>query len=139
MIHVPFTSPDKPAPVLGADGKSSKVGVTEIVFNYVPSTLLPADIDGIMASVDKMRPIMERSEALGVYDAWAVEKAVKNPAPHAFKGETSQVYVNMVGWTDIEAHERLQASDDYKQNLHHLLGIKEMRHNELYHVKLQTV
>jgi hypothetical protein len=92
-----------------------------------------------MSSVDKMRPVMERSEALAVYDGWALEEAVPNPGPQASEGEESKVYVNVVGWVDVEAHARFQGSEDFQQNIHHMLGIKEMRHTELYHAKLHAV
>jgi len=65
VLHVPFISSDDPSPALGAN---SKVGVTEVVFFYFPSTLTLTDRDTIMSSVAKMRPVLERSDALGVYD-----------------------------------------------------------------------
>ena len=92
-----------------------------------------------MSSVDKMRPVMERSEALAVYDGWALEDDVPNPGPQASDGETSKVYVNLVGWVDVDAHMRFQGSEDFQQNIHHLLGIKDMRHSEFFHVKLHAV
>ena len=92
-----------------------------------------------MASVDKMRPIVKRSESLEVFDGWALEEEVPNPGPRATGGEMSKVFVNLVGWVDVEAHERFQGSRDFKENIHHMLGIKEMRHTELYHAKLFAV
>ncbi|MCJ1376983.1 hypothetical protein MMC17_000073 [Xylographa soralifera] len=136
ILHVPFNPSGNPSPALGAD---SKVGATEVVFFYLPSALTSSDKDAIMSSVDKMRPVMERSEALAVYDGWAVEEAVPNPGPQASEGEMSKVYVNVVGWVDVEAHMRFQGSEDFGQNIHHLLGIKDMRYTEFLHVKLQAM
>jgi hypothetical protein len=107
---------------------------------YFPSTISASDKDAIMSSVNKMRPVVERSEALSVYDGWALEEAVPNPGPHASEGEMSKVYVNLVGWVDVEAHMRFQGSEDFQQNtIHHLLGIKELRHTDFSHVKLHAV
>ena len=86
-----------------------------------------------------MRPVVERSESLSVYDGWAVEEEVPNPGPDAGEGEKNKVYVNVVGWVDVEAHMQFQGSEDFQQNIHHLLGIKELKHTELYHVKLHAV
>ena len=91
-----------------------------------------------MASVDKMRPVMERSESLCVYDGWALEMEV--PSPVTTEGEEHcQVFVNVVGWVDVDAHMRFQASEDFGSNIHHLLGITEMRHTEFFHAKLIKV
>jgi hypothetical protein len=92
-----------------------------------------------MSSVDKMRPVVERSEALAIYGGWALEEAVPNPGPQASEGEKSQVCVNVVGWVDVEAHMRFQGSEDFQQNIHHMLGIKEMRYTEFNHAKLHAV
>jgi hypothetical protein len=135
-LHVPFGPADDPSPALGAN---RKVGATEVVFFYFPSTISASDKDAIMSSVNKMRPVVERSEALSVYDGWALEEAVPNPGPHASEGEMSKVYVNLVGWVDVEAHMRFQESEDFQQNIHHLLGIKELRHTDFSHVKLHAV
>ncbi|MCJ1394839.1 hypothetical protein MMC18_007719 [Xylographa bjoerkii] len=136
ILHVPFTPSDDPSPALGAN---SKVGATEVVFFYFPSTLTSGDKDAIMSSVDKMRPVMERSESLALYDGWAVEEAVPTPGPQASEREMSRVYVNVVGWVDVEAHMRFQGSEDFGRNIHHLLGIKDMRHTAVFHVKLQAM
>ena len=135
-LHVPFNSSDDPSPALGAN---SKVGATEVVFFYFPSTLTRSDTDGIMSSIDKMRPALDRFEALGVYDGWALEDAVPNPGPQASEGEKSKVWVSVVGWVDVDAHMRFQDSEDFQKNLHLLLGIKELRHTEVFHVKLHAV
>ena len=138
MFHVPFglySPSDDPSPALGTD---PKVGVTEVVFMYFPSTLSKSEKGTIMSSVDKMRPVMGRSEALGVYDGWSVEDHVPNPGPNASPDKKSQVYVNVVGWADVEAHMRVQRSEEFRENIHHLMGIKEIRHSELFHVKLHA-
>lgn len=104
LLHVPFNPPDS-TPALGAN---SKVGATEVVFFYFPSTLTASDKDFNMSCIDKMQPVMERSEAFGVYDGWAMEDAVLNPGPQASEGETNKVYVNVVGWVDVDAHMRFR-------------------------------
>lgn len=133
VLHVPFSPANDPSPALGAN---SKVGATEVVFFYFPSSLTDTGKNDIMASVDKMRPVVERSESLAVFDGWALEEEVPNPGPQASEGEKSKVFVNLVGWVDVEAHMRFQGSQDFQENIHHLLGIKDMRHTELYHAKL---
>lgn len=69
------------------------------------------------------------------YDGWALEESVPNPLSEAVD-KACQVYVNVVGWVDVEAHMRFQGSDDFGANIHHLLGIKEMLHTEIFHVSL---
>ena len=61
------------------------------------------------------------------------------PGPNASEREKSQVFVNVVGWVDVEAHMQFQGSKDFQQNIHHMLGIEDMRHTEYFHVKLQAV
>ncbi|KAL9120137.1 MAG: hypothetical protein Q9187_003307 [Circinaria calcarea] len=132
VLHVAFAPSGNPSPALGAN---SKVGATEIVFFYFPAN---ADKDAIMSSVDKMRPVMERSEALAVYDGWALEE-VPNPGAQANEEEKARVFLNLVGWVDVEAHTRFSNSDDFKENIHHLLGIRDIRHTELYHARLYAI
>lgn len=125
VLHVAFESSKDPSPALGAD---KRVGVTEVVLYYFPSPLTgKADI---MESMDKMRPVIGRSEALAVSDGWALEDK-KNE-----KGEKCAIYINAVGWVDVDAHMRFQASEDFKQNIHHLLGIESMLQLEMHHVQL---
>lgn len=128
VLHIPFDSAKDPSPALGAD---ERVGVTEVVLYYFPSPLV--DKAAIMDSMDKMRPVIGRSEALAVFDGWALEDK-KNE-----KGEKCTVYINAVGWVDIDAHMRFQASEDFKQNIHHLLGIESMLQLEMHHVQLHRV
>jgi len=136
VLHVPFSPSDDPSPALSAN---SKVGATEVAFFYFPSTLTRSDRGTIMSSVDKVRPVVQRSEALAIYDGWALEEAVPNPGPQASEGEKSQVYVTVLGWVDVEAHMRFQGTEDFQQNIHHMLGIKEMRYTEFNHAKLHAV
>ncbi|MCJ1242433.1 hypothetical protein MMC14_010441 [Varicellaria rhodocarpa] len=135
IIHVPFKSSDNPSPALGAN---SKVGATEVVFVYFPSTLTSTGRDSVISAYDKMRPVIERSESLGIYDGWAVEEEVANPGPQASEGEKSKVYVSLVGWAEVDAHARFMKTEDFLQNIHHLLEMKEMRHHQIYHVKLEA-
>ena len=86
-----------------------------------------------MSSVDHMRPVIKRSEACAILDGWALEDIPNE------KGEMSAFYVNVVGWVDIDAHRRMQASEDFKQNIHHLMGIKELQQLEMHHIMLSKV
>lgn len=86
-----------------------------------------------MASMDKMRPVIGRSEALAVHDGWALEE-MKNE-----KGDESTVYVNLVGWVDVDAHMRFQASEDFRGNVHWLLECEGLRGMEMWHVRLERV
>ncbi|KAL8653587.1 MAG: hypothetical protein Q9210_002005 [Variospora velana] len=125
-VHLQPT-PD-PSPALG---KHASVGVTEVVFYHFPSDLTSKD--KVMESIDKMRPVLARSEALVCFDGWAKDH-ITNRA-----GEKSQVYVNVLGWVDVDAHMRFQDSDDFKQNIHHLMDIRELRQLEMHHVKLHAL
>ena len=74
-----------------------------------------------------------------MYDGWALEEGVQNPGPQTSEGEKCKVYVNVVGWVDVEAHMRFQGSEDFQLNIHHMLGIKEIRYTEFFHVKFHAV
>ena len=136
VLHVPFSPSGDPSPALGVN---NKVRAAEVVFFYFPSTLSRGERETVMSSVIKIRPVMECSNALAVYDGWTLEETVPNPGPQASDGEMSQVYMNLVGWTDVEAHAKFSNSEDFQQNIYHLLGIKEIRHTELFHVRLHAV
>lgn len=70
VLRVLFEQPsDDPSPALG---NLENVSVAELVLYYFPSPL--ATKDSIMDSLDKMRPVIGRSEALSVYDSWAIDK-----------------------------------------------------------------
>ena len=128
ILHVPAIQHS-------ALGEHSEVNVSEVVFFFFPASLTPEDIAGIMASVDKLRPTLERSESLGLFDGWAEEVDIENPNPD-LGGEKSRVWVNVVGWKDVAAHMRMQQSEDFAANIHHLTGITSIRGSELYHAKL---
>ena len=66
ILHVAFVPEEDVSPALGADA-NQEVGATEVVFFYFPSTL-SRDRRAIIMSdhVGKMRPVMDRSEALAV-------------------------------------------------------------------------
>lgn len=128
VLHIPFKPSDDPSQALGAD---SRVGVTEIVLYHFPSPL--TDKADVMESMDQMRPVINRSEALAVYDGWALENKRDE------KGEMSEICFNAVGWVDVDAHMRFQASEDFKQNIHHLLDIKSLRQLEMHHIRLHRV
>ena len=135
-MHVPFMPTSNPSPALGSTA-NSQVGATEIVFFYIPSKLTAEEKSTVMSKFDKLRPVIARSEALAVYDGWAVEMEISNPGPQADKG--GQVFVSLVGWVDVDAHMLFQGSEDFQQNIHHLAEIKEIRHMEMNHAKLCKV
>ncbi|KAL8644007.1 MAG: hypothetical protein Q9210_007468 [Variospora velana] len=127
VIRVPFYPHPDPSPALGNQA------VTEVVFFHFPADLTIKDKDDVMKSIDKMRPVVARSEALSVFDGWAMEHTTNEA------GEKIQFYVNLVGWVDVDAHMRFQSSDDFKQNVHHVMDIQEVRLFETHHVKLYAV
>ncbi|KAL8956757.1 MAG: hypothetical protein Q9193_005804 [Seirophora villosa] len=128
VIRVPFGPTPDPSPALG---NHARAGVSELVFFHFPTDL--PNKDEIMRSIDKMRPVVARSEALAVFDGWAMEDTADE------NGEKSRFYVNLVGWVDVDAHMRFQSTDDFKQNVHHLLDIPELRQLEMHHVKVYAV
>lgn len=128
LFRITFGHSDHVSLALGAD---SRVGVTEIVFFRFLSPLNTKD--DIMHSLGHLRPLMESSEACAVFDGWAVEE-IDNE-----KGEMNTLYVSAVGWVDIDAHMRTQASEHFKENIHYLTDIKEILHYEMHHTKLIEV
>lgn len=137
VLHIPFNTTNIPTPALEANARAD--GVTEVVLRYFPSDLSPDYKDAIMFSIDKMRPVMERSTALGVYDGWTLENNVKIPGPDAFEGQESQVYINILGWANIDSHKQFLESEDFQQNKHHMFDIHNVQYVELYHVKLLEI
>ncbi|KAL9116294.1 MAG: hypothetical protein Q9187_007183 [Circinaria calcarea] len=125
VLHVPFEPSGNPAPALDAN---SKVGATEIGYLYFP---VDSDRDAIMSSVDKFRPVLARSEALAVYNGWALEEVqMRRRKAESFS----------ISWAGLMSkHMRFSNSDDFKKNVHHLLGIKTVRHTESYHITLSAV
>ncbi|KAL8671616.1 MAG: hypothetical protein Q9168_003889 [Polycauliona sp. 1 TL-2023] len=129
VLRVLFDQPsDDPSPTLNP---ANNVGVTELVLYHFPSPLTTKD--SIMHSIDKMRPTVARSESLAVYDGWSMDGKADD------RGATCSIYVNMVGWVDVDAHMRFQASDDFKQNVHHIMGIEELGQVDLHHVEFSSV
>ncbi|KAL8974622.1 MAG: hypothetical protein Q9197_001134 [Variospora fuerteventurae] len=131
VVRVNFHPNPDPSPALG-NNHHPNLGVTEVVFLHFPAHL-PNKAD-IMKSIDKMRPVVARSsEALSLFDEWSMEHGTNEA------DEKIQFYVNLLGWVDVEAHTRFQSSDDFKQNVHHLMGIQEIRLAEMHHVKFYEV
>lgn len=46
--------------------------------------------------------------------------------------------MNLGGWVDGDAHMRFQGSEDIRRNRPHLMGIKEMKYTEGFHVRLHA-
>jgi hypothetical protein len=103
------------------------------VFFYFPSSQTSAEKDAVMGAFNGMRPCVERSESLNVYDGWAIEEDIPNPNA---EGETCKVFMNVLGWESVDKHMAFQASEDFGKNIHHLMGLKDVKANELYHAKL---
>ena len=80
--------------VMGAD---TRVGATEIVLSFLPSSFSSASKAEIMSSVNQVQSVMNCSESLSVYDGWVPETAVSNLGLTADEGETSRVYLSVVG------------------------------------------
>ncbi|KAL8847782.1 MAG: hypothetical protein Q9221_007181 [Calogaya cf. arnoldii] len=129
VLRILFSQPsDDPSPALATD---ENIGVTELVLYYSPSPLTTKG--SIMDYLDNMRPVISRSEALAVYDGWSMDEKADD------KGAKCSVYINAVGWVDIDAHMRFQASEDFKQNVHHIMDVQDLRQLEMHHVKFNTV
>ena len=82
---------------------------------------------------------MDRFEALSFCDGWARKNTVVKPGEGGSAGLESGVYVNLVGWPDLEAHERYQQGEDLVANIPLVVGMQGLRHYELFHVKLHAV
>ena len=118
---------------------SPKVGTTEAVFFYFPSSLTPRDRNAMMDCFNPMQSLLERSESLKVYGGWNLETEVPNPRIQASLGEKSRVLANAIRWVNVEAFQKSQSSEDFQQTIHHLLEMKDISCNELYHVKLYVL
>jgi hypothetical protein len=139
ILHVEFgpAGAEDPLAALGADGR---VGLTEVLFSYFPTDLSAGGRAAVMAAVELMRPVITRSESLAAFDGWALETEVPCPKQGGEgEPELCQVWVSLVGWVDLAAHMRMRASEDFQQNIHHLLGVKDMRHSEYMHAKFHAV
>ena len=131
-------------------GSHAAVNVSEVIFFYFPRDLSSAARATLTTeNINKMRPVVERSEAIGVYDGWAEEGNValnsmtveQREEGASGKNDNSgcQVWVNVVGWADVEAHMRFQASEDFGANVHYLMDMKHMKGTELFHVRLSAM
>ncbi|KAI4252692.1 MAG: hypothetical protein L6R35_007578 [Caloplaca aegaea] len=136
VVRLNFHPHPDPSPALG-NTHHPNLGVTEVVFLHFPAHL-PNKAD-IKKSIDKMRPVVARSsEALSLFDEWSMEE--EHPTTDEEAGEEKiQFYVNLLGWVDVEAHTRFQGSEDFKRNVHHLMGIPEIRRAEMHHVRFCKV
>jgi len=128
-IHIPIS------PTAAFSPSNPKIGATELVLFYFKEDIKEEEIKDVMGNVDKMRPVMERSECFEVFDGWS-EESIPIPANPDTKG---RVFVNIVAWESVEAHGKFAESDDFKANIHHLLGIQGILGNEMWHTKLFKV
>ncbi|KFY36031.1 hypothetical protein V495_07959, partial [Pseudogymnoascus sp. VKM F-4514 (FW-929)] len=70
ILHVPAI----PHALLG---EQDDINVAEVVFFYIRSSLTAAETANVMATLDTLRPALEKSEAKGVCEGWAEEEGVE--------------------------------------------------------------
>ncbi|KAL8834090.1 MAG: hypothetical protein Q9170_003926 [Blastenia crenularia] len=137
VFHVAF--PEDPSPALEAK-HGSHIGVTEIVFAYFRPSPLPPDLKAKnMDSFKQMKPVAERNGALTKFNpAWATEDGILAPLTGGEEDggkEGSTVYVNLIGWDEVESHMRFMETEDFKENSHWLTDVEGMKGFELLHAK----
>ena len=123
---------------------SGTIGDTEIVLAYFqPSPLPQAAKDAILDSFSHMEPIIERHGGLtGYRNGWAVEgltaPLVERGDAGAIKGDC-EVYVNLTGWVDREAHMKFMETEDFRENRHWFLDVEGLRGAEIVHARFYEV
>ena len=135
-INSTLTSSDI-SPALGSD---EKVGVTELVFRYFPSSLAVASKDRIMATLDRIRSVIDRSEGRHMFGGWSSEDVVPFFKPEGKDGveEKSKVLMMALGWTDIDAHMRFRETKVFKDEIVSARGdFDESKHVEALHARLR--
>ena len=115
--------------------------VSELVFVYFPISMPAEARQRIRTAGSTMRPITERHGALAIADGWAggnveLRKDVleRLGSPSGIDTGKAQVWVITTGWQTKEAHFQLQASQDYKDNIHNIVDHPEIRGVDVFHV-----
>lgn len=123
-------SPHPPS-VLG-DGLT---GAVEVLTNYFASDIsesLKKDFDERITNLtDAIKHASTSGQFTGLSVGWSVEDDVTFPDGSA-KGKA---HVTLVGWTSVEAHLQVRASDHYQANRHYLVEAKETVTRDVIHVK----
>lgn len=118
-------------------GEQADVNVTEVLFFYFRASLTDEDIAAIDARMDGLRPAIESSEAKGVYDGWAEEKDA------VFEGaggeERCKVWVHVVGWESVEAHERMVKGGEFENSREVVKQMEGLRGMVMFHATLVKV
>lgn len=132
ILHVP------PIPHTLFGSQSEGINIAEIVFFYFPASLTPEATADITAKMGKLRSVLERSEAKGVFEGWAEEGNVVYTNSKGEEGKC-KVWVNVVGWEDVAAHERVVESEEFGVNKEVVMGIEGLRGVEMFHTRLVRV
>lgn len=116
----------------------------EVLFLYFPEHMTPEARTNFMEACDKMRPTVARSAAKAVLFGWAagspsIQRASLRRMQEDGKGEgleqgRAQVFVNVVGWDSIDAHQAFQDSEEFGANIHHVFGVEAIRGADLMHI-----
>lgn len=118
-------------------GEQADVNVTEVLFYYFRASLTDDDIAGIDARMDGLRPALDSSEIKGVYDGWAEE------GDAIFEGaggeERCKVWVHVVGWESVEAHERTVKGEEFENSREVVKGMEGLRGVVMFHATLVKV
>ncbi|OBT45543.1 hypothetical protein VE00_05038 [Pseudogymnoascus sp. WSF 3629] len=118
-------------------GEQEDVNVTEVLFFYFRASLTDEDIAGIDARMDGLRPALESSEMKGVYDGWAEEEDA------VFEGaggeQRCKVWVHVVGWESMEAHERMVKGGEFENSREVVKQMEGLRGMVMFHAKLVKV
>ncbi|OBT71566.1 hypothetical protein VF21_09578 [Pseudogymnoascus sp. 05NY08] len=113
-------------------GEQADVKVTEVLFFYFRASLTDEDIAAIDAKMDELRPALESSEMKGVYDGWAEEEDA------VFEGvggeERCKLWVHVVGWESLEAHERMVKGEEFKNSREVVKGMEGFRGMVMLHM-----
>jgi heme-degrading monooxygenase HmoA len=53
--------------------------------------------------------------------------------------EKGKAFVLLVGWTSVEAHQEFANTQAFKDNIHHIMGVKDMKKIEAVHTSFKEV
>lgn len=93
-----------------------------------------------MATLDTLRPALEKSEAKRVCEGWAEEEGVEYVNSDGGEEGGCKVLVSVVGWESLEAHLRMvEEEDEFGGNRGVVEGMEGLRGVEVFHVGLVRV
>ncbi|OBT64683.1 hypothetical protein VE03_05906 [Pseudogymnoascus sp. 23342-1-I1] len=118
-------------------GEQPDINISEIIFFYFSTFLTPGDILSIMATMSKLRPALDISEARGVFEGWAEEGGVVYVDEK--REERCKALVSVVGWESVEAHGRFVGTEEFRTNREVVMGMGMLRGVEMFNVMLVKV